>query len=74
MKIDNVKEKASVIVKFIIETAAMYLIMGLFVMFLWNAAVPQVFGLPELSWRDATMLFALLYILQAEKNGSSIEL
>jgi TRAP-type mannitol/chloroaromatic compound transport system permease small subunit len=40
-------------------------IIGLIVMGLWNTVVTKVFGLPSLTWIDATFLWVLVRIMVA---------
>lgn len=33
------------------------------IFFLWNATMPQIFGLPQIGWIDAALLYMLFGIL-----------
>lgn len=43
--------------------AALGLILGLVVQFLWNTLMPTIFGLPEISYWQAVAIFILCHLL-----------
>ena len=53
----------------LIGVTALAIIFGIFVKFLWNALLPEIFGLPEIGYWQAVGMVVLAHIFFGAHNG-----
>jgi hypothetical protein len=53
----------------LVGVTALAIIFGIFVKFLWNALLPEIFGLPEISYWQAVGMVVLAHIFFGAHNG-----
>lgn len=66
----KVAKVAGLVVLGIIAAAALAIVFGLVVQWLWNQLMPPIFGLPEVSYWQAVGLVILAHILFGHHNHS----